>query len=378
MKIGILTLPLNLNYGGILQAFALQDVLRSMGHEVYVFDNDFVPIYKRPFYKQIAVYILRFVKKIVKHDIIIQREKLFEKEYPVLRKNITIFIDKYIHLKKIKTIDSIELNNFDVLIVGSDQIWRPQYISSMWKSKVEDAFLFFTLGSNIMRIAYAASFGIDSWPCHSKNEVKHISSILNEFIAVSVREKTSINLCQSTFKIKPSLVLDPTLLLTKDRYIEFIKDYPSLGDHKLLSYILDMNDDKKTILNQVVGDKKLQIMEIDMNYSDLGLPLERRVLPSVENWLASFRDADFVVTDSFHACVFSILFNKPFVVIANKERGLSRFTSLLSQFNLQSHLLFSPSDYNSNSDYSLSNESMEKLKQLRKASLNFLIKSLKK
>lgn len=63
MKIGILTLPLNLNYGGILQAFALQDVLRSMGHEVYVFDNDFVPIYKRPFYKQIVVYILRFVKK---------------------------------------------------------------------------------------------------------------------------------------------------------------------------------------------------------------------------------------------------------------------------------------------------------------------------
>lgn len=122
-----------------------------------------------------------------------------------------------------------------------------------------------------------------------------------------------------------------------------------------------MNDDKKKILNQVVGDKKLQIMEIDMNYSDLGLPLERRVLPSVENWLASFRDADFVVTDSFHACVFSILFNKPFVVIANKERGLSRFTSLLSQFNLQSHLLFSPSDYNSNSDYSLSNESMENL-----------------
>ena len=149
MKIGILTLPLNLNYGGILQAFALQDVLRRLGHEVYVFDNDFVPIYKRPFYKQIVVYILRFVKKIVKHDIIIQREKLFEKEYPILRKNIVIFIDKYIHLKKIKTIDSIELNNFDVLIVGSDQIWRPQYISSMWKSKVEDAFLFFTLGSNV-------------------------------------------------------------------------------------------------------------------------------------------------------------------------------------------------------------------------------------
>ena len=65
-----------------------------------------------------------------------------------------------------------------------------------------------------------------------------------------------------------------------------------------------MNDDKKKILNQVVGDKKLQIMEIDMNYSDLGLPLERRVLPSVENWLASFRDADFVVTDSFHCWFF--------------------------------------------------------------------------
>ena len=172
-------------------------------------------------------------------------------------------------------------------------------------------------------------------------------------------------------------MLDPTLLLTKDRYIEFIKDYPSLGDHKLLSYILDMNDDKKKILNQVAGDKKLQIMEIDMNYSDLGLPLERRVLPSFENWLASFRDADFVVTDSFHACVFSIIFHKDFYAICNPKRGNDRFISLLEMFGLTDRLFNSLDDINVLKLKSIDYESVErKLKEKRQMSLSLLRTSL--
>ena len=100
---------------------------------------------------------------------------------------------------------------------------------------------------------------------------------------------------------------------------------------------------------------------------------------NVEQWLRGFYDAEFVVTDSFHACVFSIIFNKPFIVIGNAERGLTRFESLLRVFGLEDHLLYHFSDYNPNHSYSINVKALNtKLVQLRNDSLKFLLDSLQK
>ena len=88
------------------------------------------------------------------------------------------------------------------------------------------------------------------------------------------------------------------------------------------------------VLEYIIKEKQLNIVRVNSKVEDITAKLEERIQPYVEQWLCGFYDADFVVTDSFHACVFSIIFNKPFIVCGNKKRGSARFLSLLSSFNL--------------------------------------------
>ena len=92
----------------------------------------------------------------------------------------------------------------------------------------------------------------------------------------------------------------------------------------------------------------------------------------MEAWIRGFYDAKFVVTDSFHACVFSILFGKPFIVVGNKGRGFTRFSSLLDMFSLKKNLISSVSEYNPDEDYCVSDTTRDVLNKLRKESIAFL------
>ena len=115
----------------------------------------------------------------------------------------------------------------------------------------------------------------------------------------------------------------------------------------------------------------------DLNAKNLSLL--KCVQPPVENWLAGFRDSDFVVTDSFHACVFSILFHKPFFVIGNKARGMARFTSLLGQFGLSDRLINNFQDIVSDClSYDIDFTSVDNLLKIeRERSLSYLQNCLK-
>jgi exopolysaccharide biosynthesis predicted pyruvyltransferase EpsI len=99
--------------------------------------------------------------------------------------------------------------------------------------------------------------------------------------------------------------------------------------------------------------------------------------PPLEKWVRGFMDADFVVTDSFHACIFSIIFNKPFVVVGNAKRGMSRFESLLSMFSLQDHLLLNEKDYNSQNPYTITPSAYDELERLKNESMCYISEALK-
>ena len=146
MKIGILTLPLHTNYGGILQAYALQTVLERMGHNVVVFDTDKrLSLPKSP-----LTYVKRLVMKLFrKNSIPIFYEKKRNRTYPIISKHTQCFIDKYVHRYIAKHLEDIKENDVDAIIVGSDQIWRPIYFRSPDWAKTEDAFLAFTKGWDI-------------------------------------------------------------------------------------------------------------------------------------------------------------------------------------------------------------------------------------
>lgn len=367
MKVGILTLPLHTNYGGILQAYALQTVLERMGHEVCLIEEKkrplSLPVYKMPF-----CYGKRIIKNMLGQKCPIFYEQKCNYEQPIIQQNTDKFIQKYIHLKQYKDFYEIKESEYDAIIVGSDQVWRPKYFGT---KQIEQAYLKFAEDWHIRRIAYAASFGTDEWEYTSK-QTKICKNLIQKFDAVSVREDTGVELCRKYFDVNAIHVLDPTMLLDKEDYIKLFTDANSpKSKGNLLYYILDETEENNELINRIAQERELIPFPVSSKVENLSASLHERIQPPLEQWLRGFYDAKFVVTDSFHACVFSILFNKPFIVCANANRGISRLNSLLTLFGLKENLLIKMSDYK-NLDKQSSKDTITILKEYRKETYNFL------
>ena len=335
MKIGILTLPLHTNYGGILQAYALQTVLERMGHEVVVMDRS--PYKKLSLTQKLQYYPKRIIKKFLlwRNESVFIEEEL-NKAYPIVSQFTQTFIDNYIHRTEINNLASLPKNSFDAIVVGSDQVWRPMYYG-----KIENAYLEFTGGWDIKRISYAPSFGTADWE-YTTEQTVNCAKLLGKFDAVSAREVSGVKLCKQQFNIDAVHVLDPTFLLDADDYIQVVNKFGiSKSKGTLLNYILDESEEKNSLIDKVAQERGLKPFRVNSKIESLNAELEDRIQPPVEQWIRGFYDAEFVVTDSFHACVFSIIFNKPFLVVGNKARGLARFESLLEIFDLKDRLVTS-------------------------------------
>lgn len=368
MRIGILTLPLHTNYGGILQAYALQTIVKRMGYEVVVLNESKVqklPLYKAP---------LSYGKRIIKKYILNRKCRIFEEQYqnkiyPIISQHTQRFIDTYIHCITPKDLSSLNPKDFDAIVVGSDQIWRSKYYP-----KIENAYLAFAENWNIKRLAYAASFGTDQWE-YSPIQTNNCKRLVQKFDAISVRESSAVNLCRQYFGAEAQHVLDPTMLLDKEDYIKlFEKAKTPKSPGNMLVYVLDETQEKTALINKVAKEKGLTPFRVNSQIGNLNAPLEKRIQPSVEQWLRGFYDAEFIVTDSFHACAFSILFGKPFIVYGNESRGLSRFESLLHLFSLEDRLTINSNNITL-SDIDWSNVE-KRLAYLRAQSQSFLQKHL--
>lgn len=333
MRIGILTLPLHTNYGGILQAYALQTTLQRMGHNVVVFDTP--KTQKTPLSP--VVYAKRLAHKLLKDKSTrILQEKHYNSTFPIIAQHTQCFAQKYINRYIVESLSKADKNDFDAIVVGSDQIWRPIYFCTPFKSKAEDSFLAFTKGWNIKRISYAASFGVDHWE-FTKQQTAKCKEAIAMFNAVSVREDAAVGQCKEYFGVDATHVVDPTMLLNKEDYIALVeqeKEPTSKGT--LFEYILDETPEKQTLVDNVA--KGLGLQPFAVKPSDKGKP-EERIYPPITAWLRAFMDAEFIVCDSFHGVVFSIIFNKPFIVIGNEKRGMSRFSSLLKMFSLEERMV---------------------------------------
>lgn len=376
MRIGILTLPLHTNYGGILQAYALQTVLKRMGHEVVVFDTPnkafLPPLWKLPlsFSKRI---VLKFLGKTNRVFI----ERYNNKVRSVITQHIQPFVDTYLHRKVIRSFKDLKQEDYDAIIVGSDQVWRIIYFPRLWLGQqMENAYLDFAKNWNVKRIAYAASFGTENWE-YDEEQTKECKNLLHKFDAVSTREVDGVKLCKAKFEVDAHHVLDPTMLLSMDDYMAlFQKANTPKSEGTLLNYVLDETEEIDCLINKVATDKHLVPFAVNNPFEyDDSKPLQQRIKPSVETWLRGFSDAKFVMTDSFHACVFSILFKKQFAVIGNKVRGLSRIESLLECLGIEDRIV---EDSNQVMQLPQINYDLVyvKLEQFRKKSWKFLNEAL--
>ena len=194
MKIGILTLPLHTNYGGILQGYALQTVLEKMGHEVKVINLDRKPqSYSK--YEVIKQFVSRVVSSVLRLRIYpyynVKKETTMRyNNYLIKSRHTQPFINKYIHKYWVKNyMTDINENDFDAIVVGSDQIWSHIHASTI--GGVCNAFLPLFTGKPTIRISYAASFGKDEWE-YTDKETKVAKSAVKEFQGISVRESSGV------------------------------------------------------------------------------------------------------------------------------------------------------------------------------------------
>lgn len=370
MKIGILTLPIAENYGGILQAVALYRFLDSQGHEVILLYKEPTPVLwkevLKSIFRKIPFYDIKNFK--AKHQFEEERQerKVFHRTFVEQE----IFkISKNLYTKKdLETFVKKEM--LDAVVVGSDQVWRRSYIVS--EQYYKSYFLDFVDSSKIKKIAYAASFGKDYW--EGKDDIEEIAKYMNDFHAVSTRELSGVDICKNSFKFNDAKhVLDPTLLLGKGFYLEIISKYDvsSITKGGLVTYVLDEEKEKEKIINFLKENLKIDKVQHLKGFDN------SKKTYSIPEWLASFAYADVVVTDSFHGMIFSIIFEKNFVVIGNHDRGLDRFMSLLSLLNLKDRLIFKYEDIENrkieNIDYKVVNGIIDTNKKI---SLDFLINAL--
>lgn len=351
MKIGILTQHFLLNYGGIIQNFALQQVLLKLGHGPLTFEHD--TCYSR------TRWFLRTVKQIL-------RTRSFHNLplYPVYKgrignKNFIKFVLK--NIKSVPVKDFIPLltakYGIDAYIVGSDQVWRPAFNLG---SRLGNMFLDFA-DDQVKKLSYAASFGCREWE-YTKEQEQMCSKLAKRFNAISVREASGIELCKQHFGVDATLVLDPTLLLTKEDYKKVCADIPTKDKHVFV-YSLVISDKVLAVASSISQKTGLPVV-----VKQAGDKVKKE--DTIEDWFAEFRDAEYVVTDSFHGMVFSIIFNKPFSIVMNPSGGNDRYISLLSQLGLMERII---------KDNQISNlESInwdgvnKKLEVLRHESMNFL------
>lgn len=256
------------------------------------------------------------------------------------------FAKRYYNISERLSYDKLPKYNdiCDSFVLGSDQVWNPD----LEKYTGDQFFLSFADKEHIT-LAYAQSFG----------EYKNIpDSFANKYIGlvkslskISMREDYAVNACQKAFGVLTEQVCDPVFLLKREQYNELINNAKiNLPEHYVLNFFLNPNADKMNISKHIRKDLKISK---SVNFTDLENPekLESGFLGEpvelnsrIENLIKAYKNADYIVTDSFHGTCLAIIFNKPFISIANVNRGVGRFKSLLSWTNLSNRLIYTEAD----------------------------------
>lgn len=358
MKIGIVTQPLHNNYGGLLQNYALQQVLKRLGHEVKTIDfvgRTSFTRYLLSICKQLLISVLKCRRPQIRPYVAIPTFR-----NPIMADFVNNHIDRtrIVHSYNKKIINE---EHFDAIITGSDQVWRPIY-----NMNIEDMYLKFVPNS-IKKIAYAVSFGVDTWEYNAKL-TKRCAKQAKRLDAISVREATGVELCRTNLGVNAEHVLDPTILAGAEAYKSLLKEKKEEQDY-LFAYILDITPEKQAYVESMAKSKGLKVIIKSA---------EKNATLSVEDWLSMIANSFMVITDSFHGTVFSILFHKEFYSIVNIARGGTRFSSLLSPLGLE-HRMGDFSQFTLTEPSPIDWQQVDKiLDKHRQDSINFLTNALKK
>lgn len=317
-KIGIITFHKAINYGGVLQCYALQRKLSEMNYDVEIINYNSNDVYK--IYRLFYIGKFNFLKTPVKFllNLYFYKTNKKKKEYfdKFLNKNIKMSeeINSKEELKKLS-------GKYDAVISGSDQVWN--------KSLTLNDYNVYDLSSieHDFKISYAASLGND---LVSKEESHYYNELIKSYKHVSVRENSLKHLLNGNV----ATVLDPVFLLTKNDWESFIKDVPSKKEKYIFAFSLQKNDKLDNIIKQLSKNEKVyyysKIPKFRKN-------IEEKYLMSPIEFIKMISEASLVVTNSFHCLALAIIFNKPFISVLHKDKS-SRQVDLLKMLKLDNRI----------------------------------------
>lgn len=357
-RIGIISFHRAINYGGVLQVYALQKTILKYGAICEVIDYRSSSIerlyYQNPLKTKKG--IKRLIYVVLKNGILkfnVRKFGLFSQDYLV--KSNKIFNDSNI-------IDSNSL--YDVFITGSDQVWS--YDCADFDKRY---FLDFVLDYS-KKFSYAASFGTSSIPKSLDDTYKYL---LESFNKISLREQTGLEFVRNRLSLNGSRHLDPTLLLTNLEWSSMSKE-PKLSikkDKYILIYMISPTKDVVSFAKAYANEHNLDVVYINDNlYRSFGVTNSRDTSPN--EWVYLFQNASFIITNSFHGVAFSVNFNKNFLVelLKTNVKINARIIDFLEIFGLSSRII----DWDSLVDFDSINYDIinEKLNILRLESLNYI------
>lgn len=353
LKIALLNLPFDNNYGGNLQRYALMKVLQGMGHDVTHINLRCSSSVSN--FKLIARITKRIFLRLIGKNVDLFYEKHIRIERQRNEKYANEFYGKYIkHTEVLYTataVKSINWLSFDIALVGSDQVWRYDMTNSIGLEN----FFFRFLDDEFPKIAYSVSLG--KYDSSDINLYKKFYSDYRRFTAVSFREQQGIQYAQKVGWDTPSpeFTLDPTLLLTPNMYIEALNLKKQVSDF-VFCYVLDKDEGKLKQMESLLSNQYSSAPIVKC-----GLKSENCI--PIEQWLENILNSSCVITDSYHGVVFSILFNKKYYFLGNNRRGNDRLDSLLST------LFLDVDEVNNTPNWTFVNNELERL---RNKSLHFL------
>ncbi|WP_158735767.1 polysaccharide pyruvyl transferase family protein [Alteribacillus sp. YIM 98480] len=366
MKIGILTFHDADNYGAVLQAYALKESIQRINNNWNVQVVDYKMSYIIKNYKLIKIN--------TKNPTILIKSLILT--LLTLKTNITKkikfnrFRNDYMNLSDSVYHKPEDIKEFDSFIIGSDQVWNFDI------TKGDSIFFLDFCNEKTKKISYAASIGNDKL---SLKEINHIKKNINNIDNISVREHSAVNILNKITDKHVHRVLDPTLLADITIWNNVIKQNAKTRNEKyILVYMVSTNEEVLKTAELVSKKKGLKVLLIHDSFKNNKYGFQHLKGIGPVEFVQLIKNAEYIVTNSFHGTTFSIIFNKNFITIPHKVTG-SRMNNLLELLNLEKRLINKREDANEiikfNIDYTLPNML---LKQEKEKSLKFLVESLNK
>lgn len=370
-SLGIITIHKINNYGSVFQAYALQKVCEDLGYKTeiidYTFPNEFHRDNQYVTINDSQPNEPRWIKLLYARDLIRQH------------KGIEAFVRKYQHLSHQNFSSPQDLHEnppqYDIYITGSDQLWSPRHC------KGDPAFLLQFAPDNALKISYAASIGSDKIPDELQPLYKEL---LYRYKHISVRENSGKSLIESMTGKEVSVVVDPTLLLSKEEWNKIAAPTRLFKKKYILCYFLNYTFNSFPYVDKLAEYIQKQtgyeIVRVARPPHKLFLPhTHYRVGASPEEFLALVRDSEMVLTTSFHGTAFAVNYGKPvFTIVKDRNSGDSRQVSLMENLGLEKNVLSITDEFPTKENFEYDVQFVQqRLERIRVESKQYLIRALK-